>query len=248
MIIICNGAFKSGSTWLFNITDYLVKTKPIPARFLNPNWVNASIHPKQIKPFLTWYGTNTPSHTYISKNHLYPKYAKTFKAEDDIKLLLIRRPLISVINSIYMHYLREKQIKETTDFETFYWIWGRLVLYSIKKYNENWARSECNTHLIEYDDLVNSFELTARGIAQFLGIGEEAITNLDFSRIQQETSKGSLKKRYAEIGGDPNFFADKKVVKISPSIARDIEEIEKGKSINLISRLKGRIQMKLLFC
>ncbi|MDZ7829178.1 MAG: hypothetical protein U5K33_06725 [Halofilum sp. (in: g-proteobacteria)] len=56
MLVICNGAIKSGSTWLYNILVHLVELRRPPERYLTANSrkreSNPCIRPDMLAEFL----------------------------------------------------------------------------------------------------------------------------------------------------------------------------------------------------
>jgi hypothetical protein len=67
MLVVSNGAFKSGSTWLFNIARSITQFPPPPEPYLNPEWVNPSIHPDELKALLA--EESLAETDYLVKNH-----------------------------------------------------------------------------------------------------------------------------------------------------------------------------------
>lgn len=62
MLIICNGAFKSGSTWLMNVTRGFGRTEPISGR-----WQNSSVDPDKMINLISVEGLQNT--TYLGKNY-----------------------------------------------------------------------------------------------------------------------------------------------------------------------------------
>jgi hypothetical protein len=240
MLIICNGAFKSGSTWLFNIVNEMVDTEQIPDEFLNQAWVNPSLKLERIPEFIDQRNLNS---NYITKTHLFPdKCTSFFINKPSIKILLLERDFIDTINSIYMHHIREKTIK--TSFTEFYWGYGRFTLHNIWKYNNGWRKSNCDCCFLKYSDLKSDFNGSVLKIASFLEFNEKQLSGIDFTELKEKTTKDSLKERYKKIGGDPKFFEEKKKIVISEDIIEDVLALESGKKITYLEIIRGKLKRK----
>src|SRR5690606_36975030 len=138
MLIIANGAFKSGSTWLYNILLELTGFPPPPPEYLNPTWRNPSIAPEQLAPLLK---TLTPTTDYLVKNHFGRPFERDLLlSSPHVRVLDIQRDLRDVVVSAYYHVQRKEGY--AGDFATYYWEQGRTTAQEVMKYRALWAAAQ----------------------------------------------------------------------------------------------------------
>ncbi len=235
MLIIVNGPFKSGSTWLFNIVSCMVEHAPLPAEYQNPRWNNPSIHPRLLADFIAkvdYRHTN-----YVSKNHLRTVRERDFVlAQEGVMVLSITRNLRDVVTSAYYHYRRKEGY--AASFETFYWQRGRGIADFVRRYNQLWSVSSSRLHVASYERLRTDFASEVREIGRFLGL---ALSHEEVERIRQETTLEALREKYGQSEDDerPTFFR-KGIVgdwesHFDARMLRDIERIEQ-KGMSLLDR------------
>lgn len=106
MLIVSNGAFKSGSTWLDRLVRHIVRPTQIPDRFQNPNWVNQSVAPNLVEQFLS--GVDATEIDYVSKNHVRDgQVRQLLLSYEHVRVVNITRDLRDVLVSAYYHDRRE---------------------------------------------------------------------------------------------------------------------------------------------
>ena len=219
MLVIDNGAFKSGSSWLFKILRCLTDFPPPPKEYLNPDWVNPSIYPDKLADFLE--NVDYSSNNYLCKNHFgRKKERELILSYSDVFVVGIKRDIRDVVVSAYYHYRRVEGYSES--FKTYYWTRGRRVAESVRNYNQTWNIKSPNLYVSSYESLKSDPHLEIKNIANLLGffIAEETI-----NRILKETSFEAMKKPndsgHARKGivGDWQNHLDEAMIK-------DIEKIE----------------------
>src|SRR3954464_6403407 len=72
VLIICNGAYKSGSTWLFRILLSMTRYNLIPEQYHAPGWNGLGIKPSLLAKFLKT--ENYRDTNYILKGHFFHQY------------------------------------------------------------------------------------------------------------------------------------------------------------------------------
>lgn len=94
MLIICNGAFKSGSSWLHAILVELTIVKnlnlqKVPVRYTNDINSPTTIIESRLKEFLTTedYVVNN----YLTKSHFFKESTLRQNYPSDVKILFIER-------------------------------------------------------------------------------------------------------------------------------------------------------------
>ncbi|MGM0582627.1 MAG: sulfotransferase domain-containing protein [Bacteroidota bacterium] len=198
MLVVCNGSFKSGSTWLYNITKIITGFPPPPQKFLNSQWVNSSIHPDHLKDIIS--KVDFEEQSAICKNHFGNiEQAKILLNNSNVRVLGITRDLKDVVVSAFHHHKNKKDFK--FNFKVFYWTIGRRIAMRVRDYNNLWSRYSTNQHVYisSYELLKQDFEEECIKIADFLGI------KIDLDKAEQiknETSLKSLREKYT----DKSFF------------------------------------------
>ena len=114
MLIVSNGAFKSGSTWFHRIASEIVSAERIPDEFQNENWMHQSVEPSLFKKFLD--ECDVAERDYLSKNHVRdPESRATLLASEHVRVLNITRDLRDVLVSAYFHDRREGRVDGDID-------------------------------------------------------------------------------------------------------------------------------------
>lgn len=215
MIIICNGAFKSGSTWLFNIVRHLGDFETIPNEWRNPKWRNPSIDPDKLEDFIK---TEKPvGVTYLSKNHLSnPEFVGMLSQRhvNEVKILNIRRDIRDVIVSAFYHYQRVDDYDEPFDvfFRNRGWKVGRRVI----AYNEQWDTGSENNFFTSYENLQSDITTEIIRIADFLDLeitqdtAEDIAARTAFGSWKEITGSAHLRKG---VVGDWKNYMDSKDIK-----------------------------------
>lgn len=254
MLVVSNGAFKSGSTWLYNILVEMLAIEPIPEDYLHSGWVNPSIQRDRLETFLTH--VDFEHHTYLTKNHYSkPKQRQQLLSRKNVYVLDIERDVKDVLVSAYYHFLRLEDSQ--VDFETYYWTEGRLVVNRIRDYHQLWGQPHKQVYMSSYRRLKEDFAGEVGRIGTFLNL---ALTEQAIEEIRQQTSLGSLRKKYSEDGTGENappckvssnkinFFRKGTVGQwqayLSPKILADVEAIEKN-GLNKFQKAKSKAKLRL---
>lgn len=235
MLIIANGPFKSGSTWLFNIVETMIEHAPLPEGYQNPRWNNPSIHPARLADFVA--KVDFRSATYISKNHLRTARDRDFVlAQDGIYVLSITRNLRDIVTSAYYHYRRRDGY--SASFETFYWRRGRGIADFVRWYNRLWDVPSPRLYVSSYERLKADFAGEVRQIGRFLGLD---LSDAEIERIHKQTTIEALREKYSQSEEDekPTFFRKGAVgdwqAHFDEKMTRDIEQIER-RGLSLLDR------------
>ena len=194
MLVIVNGAFRSGSTWLTHIVRSIVDHSDIPDKYCNNRkWKRGtSIHPKKIKLFLK--NIDYKYKSYVSKNHLNKVWhPKTILPYENVYILDIQRDIRDTLTSGYYYYLREGDF--SGDFEKFYWHRGRSLADNIKRYHEIWQYSSPRIYISSYERLKAEFNVEVRKIGEFLGI---ELLDADVAKIRKGTDIDKLRANWQE--------------------------------------------------
>jgi len=228
MLVVCNGAIKSGSTWLYNILTSLVALTKPPDDYLTARGkVNATIRPEKLREFLE--REDYHSRDYITKNHLgRPEHRQLLLSFKDVVVLDIARDVRDVVVSAYYDARNREGL--TAPFEEYYWRSGRELADALTRYHELWKTDGERVLQVSYERLQTDFANELRSIAGLLGV---ELSPQRADEIKTATSMSSLKERYKEdeFYRDDRFFR-KGIVgdwhnHFTSRMALDIERIER---------------------
>jgi hypothetical protein len=195
MLVVSNGAFKSGSTWLFMILRSMTGFSPPPTEYWDPNWdddIVYSIDPKKIASFLE--NVDFSSSSYLSKNHLgLRKHRRLLLARDQVFVLDIDRDIRDVVVSAYYHDRKLQGYNQS--FETYYWGRGRYVARKVLKHHATWQPSSPRVYVSSFESLKADTHSEIARIGQFLGFDLSAP---EIDRIAEETAFGRLRAATSE--------------------------------------------------
>lgn len=197
MLVVANGAFKSGSTWLFHILRHIIPDlMPLPSEYANrPGWNSTSIPPEQLANFLE--SIDYASTNYLCKEHLgKPIYRDLLLSYQNVFVFNIERDLRDVLVSAYFHFQRDISYKGT--FRDFYWEKGRRVADDVRRYHLTWSIASPQIYTSSYKKLQHGFQDEVGSIAKFLGI---ELSQEKIEEIRVQTSLEELKKKFE---GDKN--------------------------------------------
>lgn len=201
MLVVCNGAIKSGSTWLYNILTHL-RPFSVPAdeylTMKNPR--HPCIRPDRMREFLK--RQDPASRDYLSKNHIDdPELRDFLVGEPEVFVFDIERDPKDVTVSHYYHECFRNAY--TGSFEEFYWSVGRKVAASLSAYHDLWRDQGPRVYISSYERLHREFEEEVKRIAAVLG---ESINSSQARALHEKTSLATLRKDYEK---EPRFEGQK---------------------------------------
>lgn len=206
MLVICNGAIKSGSTWLYNILLNLKAFKRPPERYLTAasqkRTKNPCIEPDLLESFLRQ--EDITHNDYLSKNHIgRPEYRDLLMTNEAVYVFDIERDVRDMVVSAYYDDCNRNGYRGT--FTDHYWDRGRYLADDVTRYHAAWRNAGDKFCMVSYEGLHEDFAGQVGHIAKTLGIDLEAST---ISDLQEKTSIGSLRKRYQDeaLYKDDKFF------------------------------------------
>lgn len=191
MLIICNGAIKSGSTWLYNILINIVDCQHPPAHYLTGRSEKSPcLRPDMLDQFLREEEYKTQN--YITKNHLSdPSYVSLFRSHDEVYVFDIERDPKDVAVSNYYHDQFRNGYEG--DFADYYWDSARYVVDQLANYHNLWRHSGPRNYVSSYERLQSNFEAEVVDIAKVLGV---ELSNEQVVALKVQTSLGSLRSEY----------------------------------------------------
>ncbi len=196
MLIVCNGAPKTGSTWVRHIVSNIIKYNDIPEDYTNKAWgpigEKRSIAPYKLKEFLN--KADYSKRNYLSKNHFYDEATYLLLDNNpEVKIFCIERELKDVVVSYYYHQLRKENI--SIEFDKYYWRYGRYFVQFMLNYQKIWHQKNKKVYVSSYQNLKSDFNQECTKIANFLNI---ELSENQINEIKQDTSMDSMRKKWGE--------------------------------------------------
>jgi hypothetical protein len=188
MLIVSNGAFKSGSTWLTLIVRQIGVYADMPDELKSKDWKNNSIEPERIPEFLRT--ADVAGSDYFIKSH--------YKPEDEMRPVLLRSPHVKVLNiyrdpkdvlvSAYYHYKRIGNFDGT--FAEFFEKRAERLVRQLTRYHLYWDNTgvEDTIFFTTYQKLHASFDEEVFRLGRFLG-KELTMTEIRSARKNTQFSK-----------------------------------------------------------
>ncbi|MBT7895680.1 MAG: hypothetical protein HN564_01670 [Flavobacteriales bacterium] len=222
-LVLSNGNFKSGSTWVTAILNELFNYKidSFPLKFQNPkhkNW----IHRYRIHDFFNS-NDSLDSPLWISKSHIFQEKIMNdiLINQNNIKIINIDRDIKDIIVSHYHHLLNSKKI--SGDFKSYFSKWGKYKAKQCIDYKKAWGDYDCLK--LKYSDLINSNRKTIIKMAKYLDINidddkilsiqnETDIDNLRINSKRKNLNEENWFYRKGKMGDWKNFFDNEMILKI----------------------------------
>lgn len=201
MLVICNGAIKSGSTWLFNVLKVLTNSQDPPKNYLTQRSEKSPcIRPELLASYLATEDYRTRN--FISKNHLNRVEHRDLLAKyDDVYVFDIERDPKDVIVSNYYHDRFRNGYQGS--FADYYWEQGREVAGTLADYHNLWRGDHPRFYISSYEKLHQEFAGEVRRIAAVLGV---LIADEELETVRERTSIKNLREDYRE---DPRYAGEK---------------------------------------
>jgi len=248
MLIICNGAFKSGSSWLHAIVVELtiikkLNLKKVPVGYTNDVNSPTTIIESKLHEFIN--AEDFLNNNYLTKAHFFKQSTLDRGYLDNVKFIFIERDIRDAIVSHYFHV--NNKYRFNISFFLYYYVLGRYKAYEIGLFNDRCKQYMGKDNFVHYADLIFDFEGTIRKIAKVINIialSDEEVevvreyTTLD--KLREELKRGNIcyypsKRndnwklfREGGVGAWKDYFKSNQI--------KDIKEIESG-NFSSFSRL-----------
>ncbi len=204
MLIICNGVFKSGSTWLHAIVTELLFLRDIKISTINKKYTNNVKSPTSIveSKFLEFLKNEDFSKkNYINKSHFSSEKVINKEYPDSVIFLFSVRNIKDSIVSHYFH-IKSKYII-FTNFNFYYWTIGRLKAYEIINYNAKYKNSFPSELFFNFSDFKNDFDQTIKRIAKLLNL--DPLNDQELLTIKSKTSIKNMRNNI--VSGKTNYYS-----------------------------------------
>jgi Sulfotransferase domain len=253
MLVVSNGAVKSGSTWLFNILTSLREFAWPDSSFLTKsNAKHPTVAPGSLAQYLA--GGSFNHRDEITKNHLdKPEHRELLLSVPAVRVICMTRDSRDVIVSAYYHGLLAHQVD--CSFDDFYWDEGRMLLPKLARYQATWAEPHTQMEFTSFEALKSDFHAEAARLAKLL---EVPIDDDGLERIREQTSLDSLREKYqdapshrtaeadffrkGETGDWRNHFTDKMLADHDRICSKGISSLDRHL---LVARAKRKIRRVL---
>ena len=243
MLILANGAFKSGSTWLRAIVDEVIEYDPLPIVFQDP-FRPRLLDPIKLKSLIDTVDLGKAN--YVLKSHLFtPFHRDVVLSNDHVYVLNLERDLRDVLVSHYHHLGRKGKVR--SDFQRYYWSIGRYKAYQIMRYHSVWDVESPRICKSSFEALKTDFDTEVARIAEFLGVN---LSEQDIDRIRSQTSLERLREKWRESSKDERerFFRRGTIGEwqdfFTPAALSDISQIQ-AEGLSWMDEIKYQLLFEL---
>lgn len=192
MLIVSNGAFKSGSTWVTLIVRQLREFTKVPREFCDERWMKDSIPPSLVPGFVA--GVDLDAADYLIKAHYKPSdgVREAFLGHPTVRILNVYRDPKDVVVSAYFHYCRFEGFTGT--FPEFFEQRAERLVRSLAEYHLYWDPAGCEDRifLTTYEKLHRSFADEVYRLGAFLDC---PLTEGQIEAIRESTAFSKLQFR-----------------------------------------------------
>ena len=201
MLVLANGAFKSGSSWLLDIIEAMGDFEQTPPDYRFPYQNHPWLDIEKVEPFMA---SGLPAQRdYISKAHIMSEKTRDLLLSyDEVRVFNITRNLGDALVShfyhlIYQGKLDEAYAKDKLDegFRKYYWRLGRYKAQQILTYHTVWSVDSPAVYVSSFERLKTNFADEVRAIGEFLGYD---LSESDIQRIKEETSLNRMQAKHGE--------------------------------------------------
>ncbi|MBC6404625.1 MAG: sulfotransferase domain-containing protein [Rhodospirillales bacterium] len=167
MLFVCNGAPKSGTTWITHFFKFQKSwVNPTPSEFNDPNWVNPRLKNRYLID-LDGYDFYRGDNHYYTKVHTFSgDWAQAMLDNPDVRVLSIIRDVRDQLVSRYYHDHKIKKIETDMSFDDYFDGYARMYLQLTLEYNAFWYEHDGRGPVTtSYEYLQEDFD---RAVADFV--------------------------------------------------------------------------------
>ena len=204
MLIICNGTFKSGSTWLHAIILEVLKANKIDLRDVPIHYTNdinspTTIIESKLSEFLD--NEDYMQSNYITKSHYHLQKTINRNYDSCIHFFFVERDVRDAVVSHYYHL--KKKYKFIMGFRMYYLFIGRLKAFEILKFNRRYLEGFGKDNFFKYSDMKNNFEGALLRISSILNL--KHLSEDEMKAIKENTS--IAKMRSDLLSGKTKYYS-----------------------------------------
>ena len=204
MLIICNGIFKSGSTWLHAIILEVLKINNInltdvPIKYTNNIDSPTTIIESKFSEFLD--NENHIKSNYITKSHYYLEKTMMRDYDSNIHFFFVERDVRDAVVSHYHHL--KKKYTFIRGFNMYYLFIGRLKAFEILNFNRKYIRAFGKDNFFKYSELKNNFEEVVLKISSILNL--KLLSSEEILLIKKDTSISKMRSNLSL--GKANYYS-----------------------------------------
>ena len=239
MLIICNGSFKSGSTWLHAIILEVLKVnkmklEDVPAKYTNNINSPTTIIESNLTDFLV--NEDYKNYNYITKSHYHLNKTISKDYDSFIHFFFVERDIKDAIVSHFFHL--SKKYRFISNFNIYYFLIGRLKAFEILEFNRRYVESFGSNNFFKYSVMKNDFDSVVLKISSILSLKQ--LSSDEIKNIKDNTSIKKMRsdlllgktKYYSTVTNDKENVIRKGVIGdwsnyFSLSQKKDIERLER---------------------
>lgn len=185
MLVICNGAARSGSNWIYNIAVQAIPAEPLADEWRRTGWGQASIEPGRLREYLAV--RDRP--VTVVKMHLRPTEAERDEllAGGRVIVLNVARDIRGAVNAHY--HARVRSLSEAPDVQTWWEAEGRDFAARLRAYHTLWNVEHPAYHRFYFEELLQHFPSEIERARPVL---ERAGAVIDVEALDQDTGLEAL--------------------------------------------------------
>ena len=194
MLIICNGTFKSGSSWLHAVIVELLAIKKIPLIRVPDAYTNDVTSPTKIiesnlDKFI--FHESYDKTNFITKAHFFKNSTMQSAYPDNVKFIFIERIMKDAIVSHFYHIKNKFQLK--ISFKWYYIFIGKYKSHEIYLFNKRCKQNFREENFIYYHDLKNNFNEVVNKLCDILNI--DYLNDIEIDILKKETTIDILRQK-----------------------------------------------------
>jgi hypothetical protein len=203
MLIICNGAFKSGSTWLHAIVESILKLRhislsEIPEQYGPQNSPVSRLKESTLAKFIA--AEDIAQKNYLTKAHFFGERVLSEKYPSNVQFLFVERDLRDAIVSHYHHFTIYRKSK--LSFASYYWLVGRFKAYEIWLFNARARQYFPEQRFFLYATMKANPADAMQRVCGLLGLAQ--LSDTEVAQVISETSLDTMRKQAEQ--GDRRFY------------------------------------------
>lgn len=194
MLVICNGAFKSGSTWIHALVNSIIQMRSIPLAAVPPAYSSGKsrvslIAESRLADFIQT--EDIRQKNYLTKAHFFRESTLAHSYPKDVIFIFIERDIRDAIVSHYHHFMANNNLKFS--FRLYYWLIGRYKAYEISLFNHRCRQYFGDSNFFSYEVMKTDVPAAVRRLSQILGV--EQLTDAEIESVVADTSLDSMRAK-----------------------------------------------------